>query len=125
MVLGVGANVFDRLLRDAEHFEKRLGAIDGAGDTGAYLVGLAREKNVAAPAPATTAPPSSASPVPTTPSAHQADGQAVPTAPSRVASNDDANTVQRETSPVLTADAKGNEEAVKVGGPASRGEEES
>jgi vacuolar protein sorting-associated protein 54 len=41
-----------RLLRDAEHFEAKLGKIDGVGDTASYLLDIAREKSVAvAPVP--------------------------------------------------------------------------
>ncbi|KIW01621.1 uncharacterized protein PV09_07092 [Verruconis gallopava] len=36
-----------RLLRDAEHFESKLGKLDGAADTGAYLVRLVRERTIA------------------------------------------------------------------------------
>ena len=39
----------NRLLRDAEHFEAKLGSLDGAADTGTYLVSLVKEKHVAAP----------------------------------------------------------------------------
>lgn len=52
-----------RMLRDAEYFKARLGGLDGAGDTGEYIVNLVKEKPVpkskAAPSlrpPATTPP---------------------------------------------------------------------
>jgi vacuolar protein sorting-associated protein 54 len=35
-----------RMLRDAEWFKTRIGGIDGAGDTGDYLINLVKEKNV-------------------------------------------------------------------------------
>jgi vacuolar protein sorting-associated protein 54 len=46
-----------RLLRDAEHFDSKLGKIDGAADTGQYLMGLVKDKSVAVeqPAPQPTA----------------------------------------------------------------------
>jgi vacuolar protein sorting-associated protein 54 len=62
-----------RLLRDAEFFETKLGKFDGAADTGSYLIGLARDKNVAAP-PA-PAPASAPEPAPTA-------APALPTRPS-------------------------------------------
>ena len=50
-----------RLLREAEYFEQKLGKIDGAGDTGAYLVNIVKEKNVAAaPPPAPVSKPAQA-----------------------------------------------------------------
>lgn len=48
-------NFCNRMLRDAEYFKTRLGGLDGAGDTGDYIVNLVKEKPVpkskAAPEP--------------------------------------------------------------------------
>jgi vacuolar protein sorting-associated protein 54 len=41
----------DRLLREAKLFDAKLGPIDGAGNVGAYLIGLVVSKQVAQPAP--------------------------------------------------------------------------
>lgn len=62
----------NRLLRDAEHYETKLGKIDGAADTGQYLIGIVKEKTIVAPAalapPATPVPgPQAQTPPPTTP----------------------------------------------------------
>jgi vacuolar protein sorting-associated protein 54 len=45
------------MLRDAEYFNTRLSALDGAGDTGEYIVNIVKEKSVpkAATAEDTTA----------------------------------------------------------------------
>jgi vacuolar protein sorting-associated protein 54 len=40
------------MLRDAEHFKTRIGGLDGAGDTGDFIVNLVKGKNV----PKTKAP---------------------------------------------------------------------
>ncbi len=40
-----------RLLRDARLFDARLGQIDGAGNTGSYLVQLVEAKTVASSEP--------------------------------------------------------------------------
>jgi vacuolar protein sorting-associated protein 54 len=46
------------MLRDAEYFKTRIGGLDGAGDTGDYIVNLVKEKNVPKPkAPAPLPPP--------------------------------------------------------------------
>lgn len=45
----------NRMLRDAEYFKTRIGGLDGAGDTGDYIVNLVKEKNV--PKPKAPAPP--------------------------------------------------------------------
>lgn len=37
------------MLRDAEHFKTKLGALDGAKDTGTYLVKLVSNKHVPEP----------------------------------------------------------------------------
>ena len=34
------------MLRDAEYFKTRIGSLDGAGDTGDYIVNLVKEKSV-------------------------------------------------------------------------------
>lgn len=39
----------DRLLRDAELFESRIGKIEGAGDLGTYIVNIVKEKAVVQP----------------------------------------------------------------------------
>jgi hypothetical protein len=53
--------IVNRLLRDAEHFDSKLGKIDGAGDTGQYLMGIVKEKVVAVPtAPAPPPQPAQA-----------------------------------------------------------------
>ncbi|TVY25195.1 Vacuolar protein sorting-associated protein 54-like [Lachnellula hyalina] len=44
-----------RMLRDAEHFKARIGGLDGAGDTGDFVVNLVKNKNV--PKPKTPSPP--------------------------------------------------------------------
>ncbi|TVY41786.1 Vacuolar protein sorting-associated protein [Lachnellula occidentalis] len=44
-----------RMLRDAEHFKTRIGGLDGAGDTGDFVVNLVKEKNV--PKPKAPSPP--------------------------------------------------------------------
>jgi vacuolar protein sorting-associated protein 54 len=54
------------MLRDAEHLNSRIGSLDGAGDTGEFLIKLIKEKtipNTAAPAtvPATNGKTSSES----------------------------------------------------------------
>ena len=43
------------MLRDAEHFKARIGGLDGAGDTGDFVVNLVKNKNV--PKPKTPSPP--------------------------------------------------------------------
>lgn len=43
------------MLRDAEFFRTKIGALDGAADTGDFIVNLVKEKNV--PRPVTTTPP--------------------------------------------------------------------
>ena len=46
------------MVRDAEYFKTRIGGLDGAGDTGDYIVNLVKEKNVPKPmAPAPPLPP--------------------------------------------------------------------
>lgn len=50
----------NRLLRDAEHYETKLGKIDGAADTGQYLIGIVKEKTIVAPPAAAPAPPAAA-----------------------------------------------------------------
>lgn len=44
------------MLRDAEHFKTRIGGLDGAGDTGDFIVKLVKEKSVPRPGPAPAAP---------------------------------------------------------------------
>ncbi|KAH8591166.1 Vps54-like protein-domain-containing protein [Bisporella sp. PMI_857] len=39
----------NRMLRDAEYFKSRIGALDGAGDTGDYILEIVREKPVPKP----------------------------------------------------------------------------
>ena len=40
------------MLRDAEHFKFKIGSLEGANDTGAYIVNLVKNKHVPeAPAP--------------------------------------------------------------------------
>jgi len=34
------------MLRDAEYFKSRIGTLDGAGDTGDYIIKIVKEKNV-------------------------------------------------------------------------------
>ncbi|CZT49537.1 related to VPS54-subunit of VP51-54 complex, required for protein sorting at the yeast late Golgi [Rhynchosporium secalis] len=46
-----------RMLRDAEHFGTKIGGLDGAGDTGEYLVNLIKAKNVPKAKVATPSPP--------------------------------------------------------------------
>ena len=53
------------MLVDAEHFRNRLGVLDGAGDTGDYLVTLVKEKGV--PKPKAQKPPHSPAPISTFP----------------------------------------------------------
>ncbi|TVY91964.1 hypothetical protein LAWI1_G003456 [Lachnellula willkommii] len=45
-----------RMLRDAEHFKARIGGLDGAGDTGDFVVNLVKEKNVPKTVPKTKVP---------------------------------------------------------------------
>jgi vacuolar protein sorting-associated protein 54 len=45
------------MLRDAEHFKTRIGGLDGAGDTGDFIVNLVKEKNVPKPKAPSPAPP--------------------------------------------------------------------
>jgi vacuolar protein sorting-associated protein 54 len=40
----------NRLMREAKLFDAKLGPIDGAGNVGAYLIGLVVSKQVAQPA---------------------------------------------------------------------------
>jgi len=40
----------DRMLREAKLFDAKLGPIDGAGNVGAYLIGLVVARQVAVPA---------------------------------------------------------------------------
>lgn len=47
------------MLRDAEHFKSKIGGIDGAGDTGDFLIRLVKDKSVPAAAPTTSTPPPS------------------------------------------------------------------
>ncbi|KAF2402972.1 putative GARP complex component [Trichodelitschia bisporula] len=47
----------ERLLRDAEVFNAKLSKIDGAGDIGAFLTNLVREKNIVNGTPAVQSPP--------------------------------------------------------------------
>lgn len=109
------------MCRDAEYFEKKLGAIDGAGDTGAYLVGLAREKNVADPVPA-PAPIVNSAPAPAPVSAFTAPQTPLPAQEPEPIAN--ANTVSSTEVPASTADRKGPENPVK-GDSASKHEERS
>jgi vacuolar protein sorting-associated protein 54 len=44
------------MLRDAEHFNSRIGSIDGAGDTGEYIVNLVKEKSISKPTLLAAAP---------------------------------------------------------------------
>jgi vacuolar protein sorting-associated protein 54 len=44
------------MLRDAEHFYSRIGSIDGAGDTGEYIVNLVKEKSISKPTLLAAAP---------------------------------------------------------------------
>lgn len=39
----------NRLLRDAELFESRIGSIEGAGDLGTYVVNIVKEKAIVQP----------------------------------------------------------------------------
>jgi vacuolar protein sorting-associated protein 54 len=41
--------MMNRLLREAKLFDAKLGPIDGAGNVGAYLIGLVVSKQVAQP----------------------------------------------------------------------------
>jgi len=58
-----------RMLRDAEYFKTRLGGLDGAGDTGDYIVNLVKDKPVPKPKaapesrPLEPKPPAQAPPV--------------------------------------------------------------
>lgn len=54
------------MLRDAEHLSSRIGSLDGAGDTGEFLINLIKEKTIPnagslAAAPATNGKTSSES----------------------------------------------------------------
>lgn len=49
------------MLQDAEYFNKRIGSLDGAGDTGDYIVNLVREKPVPRSSVATNGSSSSTS----------------------------------------------------------------
>jgi vacuolar protein sorting-associated protein 54 len=44
------------MLRDAEHFKSKIGGLDGAGDTGDYIVSLVKGKSVPKPKPPMTLP---------------------------------------------------------------------
>ena len=82
----------DRLLREAEYFEQKLGKIDGAGDTGAYLVNIVKEKNVAAaPPPAPVSKPAQAPATAKSPSPPPAaaPSEVAPELPSRLPSSAD------------------------------------
>ncbi|KAL2133646.1 hypothetical protein VTI74DRAFT_2002 [Chaetomium olivicolor] len=60
----------ERMLRDVEFFQSRLGKIDGFEDAGEYLVNIIKGKQISAPPPAPPAPapaPSEPSPVSPTP----------------------------------------------------------
>jgi vacuolar protein sorting-associated protein 54 len=45
------------MLRDAEHFRAKIGALDGANDTGDFIVKLVKEKYVPNASAPTLAPP--------------------------------------------------------------------
>lgn len=44
------------MLRDAEHFNSRIGNLDGAGDTGDFLIKLVKEKTIPNASKLTAAP---------------------------------------------------------------------
>jgi vacuolar protein sorting-associated protein 54 len=44
------------MLRDAEHFNSRIGSLDGAGDTGEFLINLVKEKTIPNTSTLTAAP---------------------------------------------------------------------
>lgn len=44
------------MLRDAEHFNSRIGNLDGAGDTGDFLIKLVKEKPITNASKLTAAP---------------------------------------------------------------------
>jgi hypothetical protein len=52
-----------RLLRDAEHFEAKLGKIDGSADLGTYISNIVKDKVVAVPEPPAPSPPPPTPPV--------------------------------------------------------------
>ena len=47
-------------MRDAEYFKSRIGGLDGAGDTGDYLINLVRQKSVPVPKSPLSLPPAAA-----------------------------------------------------------------
>ncbi|KAK4237984.1 vacuolar protein sorting-associated protein 54 [Achaetomium macrosporum] len=87
----------ERMLRDVEFFQSRLGKIDGFDDAGKYLVNVIKSKQISAPAPPPPAPqPASSTTTTTTPSPSTSPS---PPAPATSGGEDEKTSAEWPTGP--------------------------